>query len=166
LRVAKLTGARAIAVVAAVMNGLMTKQGLGSTPGARLLFGGCSAGAIGAMNNIEAVHAMMPSTVQTWAFLDGAGLLDIQPRGWNWRPDLETLQSLMTSMLSFTNPQFPAYCAQLFPGELYKCLIGQHRMPLITSVPMFVNVPQFDMFNLMCVPFFGFARTPCERADA
>jgi hypothetical protein len=22
-------------------------------------------------------------------------------------------------------------------------------MPLITTVPMFVNVPQFDMFNLM-----------------
>ena len=85
---------------------------------------------------------MMPSTVQTWGFLDGAGLLDIQPRGWNWRHELETLQSLMSSMLGFTQPVFPAYCAQLFPGELYKCLIGQYRMPLITSVPYFVNVPQ------------------------
>ena len=26
----------------------------------------------------------------------------------------------------------------------------QYRMPLITSVPYFVNVPQYDMFNLMC----------------
>ena len=39
-------------IVAAVMNGLMAKQGLGSKPGTRLLFGGCSAGAIGAMNNL------------------------------------------------------------------------------------------------------------------
>jgi hypothetical protein len=135
-------------IVAAVMTGLMKTQGLGSKPGQRLLFGGCSAGAIGAMNNIEAVAAMMPATVQTWGFLDGAGLLDIQPRGWNWRPELETLQSLMASMLGFTQPIFPAYCSQLFPGELYKCLIGQYRMPLITAVPYFVNVPQYDM----CVP--------------
>ena len=90
---------------------------------------------------------MMPATVQTWGFLDGAGLLDIQPRGWSWRPELETLQSLMASMLGFTQPVFPAYCSQLFPGELYKCLIGQYRMPLITSVPYFVNVPQYDMFS-------------------
>ena len=162
-------------IVTAVMNGLMQNQGLGATPGQRLLFGGCSAGAIGAMNNIEAVAAMMPSTVQTWGFLDGAGLLDIQPRGWNWRPYLETLQSLMSEMLGFSQPVFQPYCAQLFPGELWKCLIGcvalllgfgaafvrlrvvlsvscpysQYRMPLITSVPYFVNVPQFDMV-LLC----------------
>ena len=119
-------------IVTAVMNGLMQNQGLGSTPGQRLLFGGCSAGAIGAMNNIEAVAAMMPSTVQTWGFLDGAGLLDIQPRGWNWRPYLETLQSLMASMLGFTQPVFQPYCAELFPGELWKCLIG--CVPLLVAV--------------------------------
>ena len=111
-------------IVTAVMNGLLQNQGLGATPGQRLLFGGCSAGAIGAMNNIEAVAAMMPSTVQTWGFLDGAGLLDIQPRGWNWRPYLETLQSLMSEMLGFSQPVFQPYCAQMFPGELWKCLIG------------------------------------------
>jgi hypothetical protein len=27
----------------------------------------------------------------------------------------------------------------------------QFRMPLITSIPFFINAPQFDMFNLMCV---------------
>ena len=42
-------------IVAAVMNGLMAKQGLGSKPAQRLLFGGCSAGAIGAMNNRASV---------------------------------------------------------------------------------------------------------------
>ena len=28
-------------------------------------------------------------------------------------------------------------------------MIGQYRMPLITSIPFFVNAPQFDMFELM-----------------
>jgi hypothetical protein len=135
-------------VVAAVITSLMNDKGMGSAPGTRLLFGGCSAGAIGAMNNIEAVAAMVPPTVQTWGFLDGAALLDIQPRGWKWRPELETLQSLMANMTAFTQPVFAPYCATLFPGEEWKCLIGQYRMPLITSVPYFINAPQFDMFNV------------------
>jgi hypothetical protein len=114
-------------VVAAVINGLMQTQGMGSVPGGRLLFGGCSAGAIGAMNNIEAVAALLPPGLQMWAFLDGAALLDIQPRGWSWRPELETLQTLMANMTAFTQPVFQPYCAALFPGEEWKCLIGQVR---------------------------------------
>ena len=39
-------------VPTAVVQSLMQTQGLGSKPGARLLFGGCSAGAIGAMQNL------------------------------------------------------------------------------------------------------------------
>lgn len=86
----------------------------------------------------------------------------------------------VAEMLAVTNPQFPSYCQQKYPGELWKCLIGEYRrarklnrnrgsrwderdtrptaacarsltarplrrFPLITSVPYFVNVPQFDM---------------------
>jgi hypothetical protein len=130
-------------IVAAVMQDLMQRHGLGSKQGTRLLFGGCSAGAIGAMNNLEAVASAMPGNVQTWGFLDGAALLDIQPQGWKWTPELEPLQSLMANMSAFTVPQFPAYCATLFPGEEWKCWLGQYRMPLIKSVPFFINAPQF-----------------------
>ena len=137
-------------VVAAVINALVSEQGMGSTPGARLLFGGCSAGAIGAMNNLEAVSRLVPPTVQVNGFLDGAALLDIQPRGWTWSSELETLQSLMHNMSQFTNPVFEPYCAQQFGKDaLWKCWIGQYRLPLITSVPYFINAPQFDMFNVM-----------------
>ena len=38
-------------VVSAVITDLLENKGMGSTAGQRLLFGGCSAGAIGAMNN-------------------------------------------------------------------------------------------------------------------
>ena len=109
----------------AVVQSLMQTQGLGNTPGARLLFGGCSAGAIGAMNNLERIAQLVESKgVQTWGFLDGAGLLDIKPRGWTWSPLLESLQTLMANMTSFTQPVFQPYCSTLFPDNEWKCLIG------------------------------------------
>ena len=109
----------------AVVQSLMQTQGLGNTPGARLLFGGCSAGAIGAMNNLERIAQLVESKgVQTWGFLDGAGLLDIKPRGWTWSPLLESLQSLMANMTTFTQPVFQPYCSTLFPDNEWKCLIG------------------------------------------
>ena len=64
---------------------------------------------------------MLPDTVQLRGFFDGAALLDIQPRGWDWSPDLETLQSLMAEMLSISKPAFPSYCSTLFPGDEWKC---------------------------------------------
>ena len=115
-------------VPTAVVQSLMQTHGLGGAPGSRLLFGGCSAGAIGAMNNLERVAALVASKgVQTWGFLDGAGLLDIQPRGWTWSPLLETLQSLMANMTAFSQPVFQPYCSTSFPGEEYKCLLGAQR---------------------------------------
>ena len=132
-------------VVPAVMTSLMQRGLLGGVPGQRMLFGGCSAGAIGAMANIEAVAAMLPASVQLRGFFDGAALLDIHPRGWAWSADLEPLQLLMANMSAFTDPAFPSYCAARFPGETYKCWLGQYRMPLITSIPYFINAPQFDM---------------------
>jgi hypothetical protein len=136
-------------IVAATITDLLTTRGMGSTPGARLLFGGCSAGAIGAMNNLEAVAAMTPAGIQVQGMLDAAALLDIAPSGWSWSSLLEPLQSLIAEVAAFINPVFPATCADRFPGETWKCLIGQYRMPLITSVPFFINAPQFDEFELM-----------------
>jgi hypothetical protein len=118
---------RGARIVPAVITSLLRTQGLGSTPGTRLLFGGCSAGAIGAMNNLEAVAAMLPSSIELRGFLDGAALLDIAPRGWSWSGELETLQSLMRNMSAFTQPRFPAYCADAFPGQEWKCWFGQYR---------------------------------------
>jgi hypothetical protein len=111
-------------VVSAVITDLLANKGMGATPGQRLLFGGCSAGAIGAMNNIDAVQALLPVGLDYRNLLDGAALLDIQPAGWPWSSDLETLQMLMADLASFSEPQFPAYCTTYFPGEEWKCLIG------------------------------------------
>jgi hypothetical protein len=150
-------------IVAAVIADLVANQSMGATPGQRLLFGGCSAGAIGAMNNIEAVLALLPAGLEYANLLDGAALLDIQPAGWSWSPQLETLQSLMAQLAAFSAPVFPAYCAALFPGAEYQCLLGQHRLPLL-STRFFVNAPQFDMFELMCVGLLALLAALLRRA--
>ena len=140
---------RGARIVSSVITDLLQNKGM-DAPGQQLLFGGCSAGAIGAMNNLEAVASQVPPTVTVRGFLDAAALLDIQPAGWPWSPDLETLQSLIQELTALVSPVLPDYCSTAFgPGEQYKCFIGQYRMPLITKVPFFMNAPQFDEFELM-----------------
>jgi len=147
-------------VVAAVIQDLLTTHGMGAMPGQRLLFGGCSAGAIGALNNVDAVEALLPAGLEYRNVFDGAGLLNIQPAGWPWSADLETLQSLMADLASFSAPQFPAYCAELFPGAEWMCLVGQYRMPLLNT-SFFINVPQFDMVRRAAA---GSVMAPCTHA--
>ncbi len=155
-------------IVAATLSDLAKTHGLGSTPGARLLFGGCSAGAIGAMNWLDTVPSLVPPGVTVSGFLDGAALLNVAPRGWDWSAYEEPLPSLVAEMSALTSSVFPSYCSHNFPGEEWKCLIGappsvstspllpprrsrrvrpagQYRMPLIKDVPFFINAPQFDM---------------------
>ena len=95
-------------IVAAVMQDLQQSLGLGKVPGTRLLFGGCSAGAIGAMNNIEAVAAAAPPGVEVMGFLDGAALLNIQPTAWTWSPTLLPLQSLSARPAADSSLSAPA----------------------------------------------------------
>jgi hypothetical protein len=98
---------------------------------------------------MDSVAAQLPPNVAVKGFLDAAALLNIQPTGWEWSTQLETLQSLVAKVAANIGPVFPSYCATNFPGEEWKCLIGQYRMPLIRSMPYFINAPQFDEFELM-----------------
>jgi hypothetical protein len=77
---------------------------------------------------------MLPDTVQLQGFFDGAALLDIQPRGWDWSPDLETLQNLMAEMLAISKPVFPSYCSTLFPGNEWKCEPSTQPIPLLCGI--------------------------------
>lgn len=133
-------------IVAAVITDLLTNQGLAA--GDSLLFGGCSAGAIGAMNNLDAVAAQLPPGIGFKGLLDAAALMNIQPSGWPWSSELIPLQTLLQEVVAVINPVFPAVCALRFPLATWKCLVGQYRMPLL-STPFFVNAPQFDEFELM-----------------
>jgi len=106
------------------------------------------------MNNLESAAATIatiaPYPVTVNGFLDGAALLTILPSGWDWSEELVPLQTLMANLTAFANPVFPSYCAELYGADTWKCLVGELRMPLITSPPFFINAPMYDMFNIMC----------------
>lgn len=92
---------RGFRIITATITALIENHGMGSTPGSRLLFGGCSAGAIGAMNAIDVVAQMTPPGLQVQGLLDAAALVDIDPadNGFSWAGQLQTLQSLVADVM-------------------------------------------------------------------
>ena len=140
---------RGARIAAAVITSLATSYGMGATPGQRLLFGGCSAGAIGAMNVLDAVAAQAATYgVSTSGFLDAAALVDIYPAAWPWSRDLIPLQTLVSWLVALVQPTFPAACTALYPAggtTAWKCLWSSYRLPLLTT-PFFTNAVQFDDF--------------------
>ena len=135
--------------VSAVMTALVEQHGM-SGPGNRLLFGGCSAGAIGAMNNLDAVAAQLASTgVEVKGLLDAAALVDIYPAAWPFSPDLIPLQTLVEELVYTIQPTFPASCAAKgYTGPAqWKCLWSAYRLPLVET-PFFANAVQFDDFEI------------------
>ena len=135
-------------IVSGVISALVANHGLGA--GHRLLFGGCSAGAIGAMHNLDAVSTQLASTgVEVKGLLDAAALVDIYPSGWAWSPDLLPLQTLVAELVALLKPTFPAVCAERgYTGENeWRCLFSAYRLPLLTT-PFFANAVQFDDFEI------------------
>ena len=150
---------RGARIARAIITSLVNDYGMGSTPGQRLLFGGCSAGAIGAMNNLDAVAAMAPPGLQVQGLLDAASLIDIRPSAWPFSNELLPLQTQIAALVNAINPTFEPNCAARYTGAAaWKCLLGQYRMPLLTT-PFFANMPQIDDFEIQydseCVPVSG-----------
>ena len=111
--------------MSAAITQLVTVHGMGKTPGQRLLFGGCSAGAVGAMNNLDAVAAMVPKGMQVQGLLDAASLIDIWPTGWPFSNDLIPLQTLISELVTAIGPTFAPTCAAKYTGAAqWKCLLG------------------------------------------
>ena len=120
------------------------------TAGDRLLFGGCSAGAIGAMINLDTVAAVAgESGVSVKGFLDAAALVDIYPTGWPWSPDLTPLQTLIAELVTLLQPPLASACVTkgYIGDHAWKCFFSAYRLPLI-STPFFANAVQFDDFEL------------------
>jgi len=132
----------------AVVAALVQKHGMSS--GARLLFGGCSAGAIGAMLNLDVIADSCAALgIEVRGLLDAAALVDIYPTGWPWSPDLTPLQTLMAQLVALLRPPLPEACvrAGLAGDATWKCFFSAYRMPLLAT-PFFANAVQFDDFEL------------------
>lgn len=138
-------------IVRATITALAANFGLGSTLRQRMLFGGCSAGAIGAMSNLDLVAEQVKSLtfpVEVMGLLDAAALVDVYPAGWPWSPDLLPLQTLMSWLVEVIDPVFPADCVALYSGsDSWKCMWSSYRLPLVQT-PFFTNAVQTDDFFL------------------
>lgn len=134
---------RGQSIVAAALQDLLQFRGL--KPGARLLFGGCSAGARGAMVHLDNVAAALDG-IEVRGLLDSGIWIDAQPTSESVEPLAEETQQVF----AFADPGalIPAACAAMYPGaEAWKCLFGQYRMPFVTT-PYFANEAQFDSFQV------------------
>ena len=119
-------------VVAAAIKALVQTHGMGARGlNERLLFGGCSAGARGAMFNADSVPDLVTAAgganVQTQVMLDSSYWIDVQPYG----DSLISLECQTQSIVTYVNAtaRLDAACAAANSGQEWKCLFGQYRMP-------------------------------------
>ena len=132
-------------IIAATLSDLATNWGLDGS--ANVLFSGCSAGARGAMFNLDYVQALLPPGATVRGLLDSALWLDLAP--------LDTtevsLQTQTQDVFDLVNPmaRIPDACAAAYPGqEGWKCIYGQYRLPFVQT-PYFINAAQFDSFQMV-----------------
>ena len=139
-------------IVAAIFADLAAAQGLGAAAGTRVLYGGCSAGARGALFNLDRVaFELLPALVPSGNLERVGGLLDSA----FWM-DLTPLDSGATSFadqsrdvvaLSNATSADASACKKAYPGELWKCIFGQYAVPFLRA-DFFLHAFQYDLFQL------------------
>lgn len=133
-------------IIEATLATLSAHFAFGAMPRTRLLFGGCSAGARGAMFNLDFVPAMVPPGVQVRGFLDSPLWVDVEPL----EPNVVSLETQTRSTFELVNAtaRLGDACALTFPGdEGWKCLYGAYRIPFVTT-PFLMSASQFDKYQL------------------
>ena len=133
--------------IAATIATLQAEAGLGASANTRVLFGGCSAGARGAMFNLDYVGQYLPATAQLLGFLDSPMWVDIEPLD----PSTESLinqTQLIVPLVNATGRIGPL-CAAAYPdpSDHWRCFFGEFRLPYITT-PYLLSASQFDKYQL------------------
>lgn len=138
-------------VVHAVLLDLVQTKGLGSGEGGRrdrVIFGGSSAGARGAMVHLDYVKEMLRSAavnVEVIGFLDSPVWIDKQSF-WSGFPGFP---SVTQQVHSYANIQhFGQECGAAHAHhDRWKCMYGQYRLPTLKT-PYFLVASQYDSFQL------------------
>lgn len=150
-------GFRGQQVVRAVFSELATTHGMGAAdaPGgpAQVMYGGCSAGARGALFNAETIAGIvsaLPSVSSFGLLLDSAFWIDLDPISTSVMP---------VSFMNQTQQVFGNFnasgglnpaCIAAHPGpDGWKCVFGQYAVALIPpSIRYFLHSYQYDQFQL------------------
>jgi Pectinacetylesterase len=131
--------------VYAVFEDLMANMGLAS--GAQVLFGGCSAGARGALVHLDNIASWMSTYgIEVRGLLDSGLWIDYVPLTNGGMGG--TLVNQAEYVYGFANVSsvIPEDCAQAYQGEEWKCIFPQYRMPFVKT-SYFVSASSFDDFQ-------------------
>ena len=133
-------------LVYATLRDLQERQGLSA--GARLLFGGCSAGARGAMTHLDALaETLAADGVEVRGMLDSSLWVDVQPTSSTALGGSLLDQAQLVYEFANTTGVLSPECAAQYPNAPWKCMFGQYRMPLLRT-PYFLSQSQFDDFQV------------------
>jgi len=137
-------------IVEAVFADLRNHTGLGSQMGDRVVYGGCSAGARGALVTLDHV-AGSPDIIGkagVVGLLDSGFWVPISP--WTKAPDWDSFGHQMRASLDLFNSSFALgdRCPAIYQGvERWKCLMGSYRIAFVRT-PYFMVHSQYDKFAL------------------
>ena len=113
-------------IVTAIFSDLAARQGLGAAPGTRVLYGGCSAGARGALFNLDRVALqLLPALVpagnlkRVGGLLDSAFWVDLVPLD----PTVTSFKDQAKDVVALANATSSdaSACSRAYPGETWKC---------------------------------------------
>ena len=142
-------------IVSAAFTELVNARGLGATPGTRVLYGGCSAGARGALFNLDRVAlSLLPGLLPTpgnlarvGGLLDSAFWVDLTPLAAGVVSFADQARDVVA--LANASSADQAACAAAYPNkaDAWKCIFGQYAVPYIQS-DFFLHAYQYDLFQL------------------
>ena len=163
-------------IVGSTLAAFVQKQGLGSAPGHRLVFGGCSAGGRGASFNLDYVPQILADAgaaypVTVVGLFDAAMWVDIPPA----LPSIVSQQCQTAALLEMVNAtkRLGDECLAAYPDpteqwkwcalsltfaalldallthapSLHHSLYGQYRLPYI-QLPYILQASQLDVFQI------------------
>lgn len=142
---------RGAVVVQETLNDLVKNRGLGAGPKRhKLIFGGGSAGARGAMVHLDYVAQMLgdvAGNVDIVGFLDSPLYLDIPSPAGSTFPDYGFLKQAEGVYSQANVTHLGEECAVANADEPWKCMHGSYRMPFVKT-PYMLVASQNDAYQL------------------
>lgn len=137
-------------IVESVFVDLQKRTGLGALDGDRVVYGGCSAGARGAMVTLDhfATDPAFVGKAAVTGLLDSGFWVPISPR--TSFTDWDSFGHQMRASLELMNSSslIGEECGKKYPGaEGWKCLMAAYRLPFVRT-PYFLVHSQYDLFAL------------------
>jgi hypothetical protein len=126
--------------------------GMGAVKGTRVMYGGCSAGARGALFNIDRMGSILTNALPAGNLARFGGLLDScfwvdqEPMPSAHGPSFMKQTQDVLTLSNGTASIMPA-CAAAYPDELWRCLFGQYTLPFLAS-DYLLHSFQYDLFQL------------------